>query len=257
MKILNRLNTSFRNKQEITLNFDNSRIHALVGQNCSGKTYVLKTIALEFSGSYHRLSSAGLSKNVETIPWSVAQEQVQSDGGYLCNVLSYLSEKAPNDFSFLQNYLARIIPNIEAVSLHHFEKGTEIQLKTKSIACIRQPLISNGCLLTLGVLTILFNPRQPNLILIDDIDQGLHSTAQRELIKVIKEIVESKPELQIIVSTHSPYVVDKLTQSQVHALRSSETGEINCKRLDEHPDAGWAKQNLTTGEFWDAVGEDW
>ncbi|XZN92037.1 MAG: hypothetical protein ACM65M_03935 [Microcoleus sp.] len=30
-----------------------------------------------------------------------------------------------------------------------------------------------------------------------------------------------------------------------------------CKRLDEHPDVEWAKQTLTTGEFWDAEGEDW
>jgi hypothetical protein len=27
--------------------------------------------------------------------------------------------------------------------------------------------------------------------------------------------------------------------------------------LDEHPDVEWAKQTLTTGEFWDAEGEDW
>jgi predicted ATP-dependent endonuclease of OLD family len=257
MKILNRLNTSFKDKQEITLDLDGSRLDAIVGQNCSGKTHVLKTIALEFSGSYHRLSFASLSKNVETIPWSVAQEQVQSDGGYLCNVLSYLSENAPNDFSFLQSCLARIIPSVQAVSLQRFEKGTEIQLKTKNMACIRQPSIGNGCLLTLGILTVLLNPRQPNLVLIDDIDQGLHSKTQRKLIKVVKEIVEYKPKLQVIVSTHSPYIVDEFTQSQVHVLRSAETGEIVCKRLDEHPDAEWAKQTLTTGEFWDSVGEDW
>jgi hypothetical protein len=136
MKILNRLNTSFKDKQEITLDLDGSQLNAIVGQNCSGKTYVLKTIALEFSGSYHKLSFADLSKNVKTIPWSVDQEQVQSDGGYLCNVLSYISENAPNNFSFLQNCLIRIIPNVEAVSVHPFEGGTEIQFKTKNIACI-------------------------------------------------------------------------------------------------------------------------
>jgi hypothetical protein len=27
--------------------------------------------------------------------------------------------------------------------------------------------------------------------------------------------------------------------------------------LDKHPDVEWAKQTLTTGEFWDAEGEDW
>jgi hypothetical protein len=60
----------------------------------------------------------------------------------------------------------------------------------------------------------------------------------------------------IIFSTHSPYIVDELAPSQVHVLSNS-NGFTHSKRLDEHPDVEWAKQTLTTGEFWDAEGEDW
>ena len=117
--------------------------------------------------------------------------------------------------------------------------------------------ISEGTMLTLGLLTVLMNPKQPNLVLLDDIEQGLHPKAQRDLVAVFKEIIEDNPNLQIIFSTHSPYIIDELTPSQVHVLSNSNLGFTSSKRLDEHPDVEWARQTLTTGEFWDAEGEDW
>jgi predicted ATPase len=116
---------------------------------------------------------------------------------------------------------------------------------------------NEGLVLVIGLLTALLNPFRHNLILLDNIDKNLHSKVQRELIDVFKEILQQNSNLQIICSTHSPYVVDELTQSQVHVLSNKILGQLTCKRLDEHPDAEWARQTLTTGEFWDAVGEDW
>jgi predicted ATPase len=112
-------------------------------------------------------------------------------------------------------------------------------------------------MLALGLLTVLMTPPQPNLVLLDDIEQGLHPKDQRELIAVFQDILAENPNLQIIFSTHSPYIVDELTPSQVHVLSNSHSGFTSCKRLDEHPDVEWAKHSLTTGEFWDAEGEDW
>jgi predicted ATPase len=112
-------------------------------------------------------------------------------------------------------------------------------------------------MLALGLLTVLMNPNQPNLVLLDDVEQGLHPKAQRDLIAVFKEILQDNPNLRIIFSTHSPYIVDELIPSQVHVLSNNYSGVNRCKRLDKHPDVEWAKQTLTTGEFWDAEGEDW
>ena len=117
--------------------------------------------------------------------------------------------------------------------------------------------ISEGTMLTVGLLAVLYNPRKPNLVLLDDIEQGLHPRAQRELVTVLKQIIHQNLDLQILFSTHSPYVLDELETSQVHILTSTNSGYTIAKRLDEHPDAEWAKQTLTTGEFWDAEGDSW
>jgi predicted ATPase len=135
--------------------------------------------------------------------------------------------------------------------------GQEIVFDMATGDRIPASAISEGTMLTLGLLTVLMNPQQPNLVLLDDIEQGLHPKAQRELITVFKQIIQANPQLQIIFTTHSPYIIDELEPSQVHVLSNAKDGFTRTKRLDEHPDIEWAKQTLTTGEFWDAEGEDW
>jgi predicted ATPase len=207
--------------------------------------------------------------------------RVEFDGSGLAPTLDYLRNEAPDKFQSLQEMLKRIVPGVEKVGVRRakvtinrqrlievdrkaipYEEsqemaGQEVVLDMNTGKRIPAHAISEGTILTLGFLTVLMNPNQPNLVLLDDVEQGLHPKAQRELITVFKEIIKANPTLQIIFSTHSPYIVDELTPSQVHVLSNTNSGFTRSKRLDEHPDVEWAKQTLTTGEFWDAEGEDW
>jgi predicted ATPase len=207
--------------------------------------------------------------------------RVEFDGSGLAPTLDYLRDEAPDQFQSLQEMLQRIVPGVQKVGIRRakvtinrqrlievdgksisYEEsqemvGKEVVLDMNTGKRIPAHAISEGTMLTLGLLTVLMNPNQPNLVLLDDVEQGLHPKAQRELISVFQEIITANPNLQIIFSTHSPYIVDELTPSQVHVLSNTNTGFTLSKRLDEHPDVEWAKQTLTTGEFWDAEGEDW
>jgi len=207
--------------------------------------------------------------------------RVEFDGSGLAPTIDYLRNEAPDKFQSLQEMLQRIVPGVREVGVRRakvpvnrqrlievdgksisYEEsqemaGQEVVLDMNTGKRIPAHAISEGTMLTLGLLTVLMNPNQPNLVLLDDVEQGLHPKAQRELITVFKEIIKANPNLQIIFSTHSPYIVDELTPSQVHVLSNTNSGFTRSKRLDEHPDVEWAKQTLTTGEFWDAEGEDW
>ena len=207
--------------------------------------------------------------------------RVEFDGSGLAPTLDYLRNEAPDKFQSLQKMLKRIVPGVREVGVRRakvmvnrqrlievdgksisYEEsqeiaGQEVVLDMNTGKRIPAHAISEGTMLALGLLTVLMNPNQPNLVLLDDVEQGLHPKAQRDLIAVFKEILQDNPNLQIIFSTHSPYIVDELTPSQVHVLSNANSGFTHSKRLDEHPDVEWAKQTLTTGEFWDAEGEDW
>jgi predicted ATPase len=207
--------------------------------------------------------------------------RVEYDGSGLAPTLDYLREEAPEHFQSVQEMLQRIVPGVQRVGIRRakvmvnrqrlievdgktisYEEsqemaGQEVVLDMNTGERIPAHAISEGTMLALGLLTVLRNPRQPNLVLLDDIEQGLHPQAQRELMTVFKEIIRTSQNLQIIFTTHSPYIVDELTPSQVHVLSNAETGFTRARRLDEHPDIAWALQTLSTGEFWDAEGETW
>jgi predicted ATPase len=228
--------------------------------------------------TYLKLILTNLSKaeySEELIP------EVQFDGSGLAPTLDYLRSEAPDQFQAIQEMLQQIVPSVKKIGIRRakvkIDRQRSIEVDGKSISYeenqevtgqeivldmntgdrIPAHAISEGTMLTLGLLTVLMNPKQPNLVLLDDIEQGLHPKAQRELITVFKQIIQANPNLQIIFTTHSPYIIDELQPSQVHVLSNSKAGFTHAKRLDEHPDAEWAKQTLTTGEFWNAEGEDW
>jgi predicted ATPase len=352
---------NFKSHRSTSLNFDNSRLHALVGQNSSGKTSVLYYLSqltkLQFQNVFNFqqstefittvgqdntfvIASGSSSENKWTasyqfkhdffgdesmVSWSknlkeevetgvesslmkstwicyklrstvhlklvatnlakasyseAITPQVEFDGSGLAPTLDYLRGEVPDEFQSLQEMLQRIVPGVRKVGVRRAKvkidrqrlievdgksisyqenqevAGQEVVLDMNTGERIPAHAISEGTMITLGLLTVLMSPNRPKLVLLDDIEQGLHPNAQRELINVLKEIIQFNQDLQIIFSTHSPYIVDELAPSQVHVLSNS-NGFTHSKRLDEHPDVEWAKQTLTTGEFWDAEGEDW
>jgi predicted ATPase len=116
--------------------------------------------------------------------------------------------------------------------------------------------MSDGTLLTLGLLTLLWSPSNPQLIMLDDIEAGLHPLAQRQLMQILKDFAE-KHDKQIILTSHSPYIVDALEPENVWVMDMDKEGVSHTKRLSDHPDAKRALGVLTTGELWDAEGENW
>jgi predicted ATPase len=236
------------------------------------------TLSNELKSVVHlKLATANLSKAAYS---ESITPKLEFDGSSLAPTLDYLRNESPEEFQSLQKMLQRIVPGVHTVGIRRakvkIERKRLIEVDGKSISYeenqevagqevvldmntgdrIPAHAISEGTMITLGLLTVLMSPNRPKLVLLDDIEQGLHPNAQRQLVNVLKEIIQANEDLQIIFSTHSPYIVDELSPSQVHVLSNS-NGFTHVKRLDEHPDVEWAKQTLTTGEFWDAEGEDW
>ena len=109
--------------------------------------------------------------------------------------------------------------------------------------------------LTLGLLTVLHQESQPTLILWDDMERGLHPEAM--LIEQVRRIQEHDPELQIVATTHSPYLLDCLDREEVLVTALRPDGSAVVKPLTEHPDIDQWRDLMAPGEFWSTVGESW
>lgn len=115
---------------------------------------------------------------------------------------------------------------------------------------------SEGTLLTLGVLTRLYTRPAPRVILLDDLDRALHPRAQGELVGVLRAALDRAPDVQVIATAHSPYLVDHFDADSVVVLGRSDDGRVVARRLSDHPD-GRLRAAMTTGEFLTASGWYW
>jgi len=201
---------------------------------------------------------AGLSPVIANLR-AAEPERFQSLMILVKSVLPFVNDIRVKPAKVLVATQTRISIDDRTVPLDRSEEriGHEIVLDVEGARDLPARVISDGTMLTIGLLTFLVSSSSPNVILVDDIEQGLHPKAQRELVGVLKRLLDERPELQIVATTHSPYVVDELDASDVWVLAANQDGETKARRLSDHPDAKKALEVLTTGEFLSAEGEDW
>jgi energy-coupling factor transporter ATP-binding protein EcfA2 len=209
------------------------------------------------------------------------EPRVHSDGSGVASVLAQMALSRPDNFAELLTALRAIIPQMVRVRLSLAEVSRQ---ETETIRIDDQPITrsvnrtysghrvlfdllgasdvpsegaSEGTLLVLGLLAVLFSTPRPKLILLDDLDRGLHPKAQKDLVTQLRKLLERAPELQIIATSHSPYLVDHLDPKEVRLSTVLPDGTIRFAELTQHPDFERWKEVMRPGEFWSTVGEGW
>lgn len=260
----------------LTIEFMDYQLHPINSLTTTTKWFRMRSItdAVSFlKMSLQKLASPSYSEDVAP--------RMNYDGSVLASSIDHIRNEYPDTYQNLQKLLNQVVPLIKSVRPRRakiniagsrtitVEKtkipiddsrtviGEELVFNTIHEQSISAYAVSEGTLLTLGLLTELLQPPQPKVLLLDDIERGLHPTAQRELMSILTQLINENEALQIICTTHSPYIVDELEPSQVWVMNANEAGEIACKRLDKNPETERAMQVLTTGEFWSAEGEEW
>ncbi len=75
-------------------------------------------------------------------------------------------------------------------------------------------LLSTGTLRILALLALLRHPNLPSLIIIEEIENGLDPRSVHLIVDEIRNAVEMGL-TQVIVTTHSPYLLDLLSLSHI------------------------------------------
>jgi predicted ATPase len=191
----------------------------------------------------------------------VTEQRLGTRGENLASRVAHLVLRAPAQHQKLLQSMAEVIAGVshigaDTVMLPDGRPAYELEFQFGG-ARVRGKDVSEGTLIALAVLTLVSDPLV-RLVLLDDVDRGLHPTAQKALIEQLRGVLKARPELKIICTTHSPYIVSHFEPSEVRVLgRSKTTGDTVCKRLDQHPKIDEYKRYLDAGEYWASVGEDW
>jgi predicted ATPase len=181
----------------------------------------------------------------------------EPDGSNLTRIIADYRLSNQTALDGIRSQLAKVVPVIRDVKVR-LTNVFELLFDTQARTDIEASYMSDGTLFALGLITALhFVEGKRALLLIDDIDQGLHPLAQRELIGMLRLIQNGNPGLQIIATTHSPYLVACVNPDEVLCMHLGEDGFSRMAPLTAHPEFDRWKAEMNPGEFWSLFGDEW
>jgi ABC-type transport system involved in cytochrome c biogenesis ATPase subunit len=208
------------------------------------------------------------------------QAHVEADGAGLAVALQRLQVLRDGRFEQIEAALTRLVPSVrrlravphrvtriervhvtvdgesEVLDQPRVRTGARVEAEIVGTGWIAADLLSEGTVLALALLTVLID-QAPRLVLLDDLDQALHPSAQRRMFDELRTIIAGRKDVQVVATTHSPYLLDHAQIDEVRVLHLDDEGRTRCRPLSEHPK--WAKRAgfMSPGEFWAGVGEAW
>ena len=116
--------------------------------------------------------------------------------------------------------------------------------------------VSDGVLLILAYLAVLHLPQPPRVILVEEPENGIHPKRLQDVLTILRDLVCNQSQTQIILTTHSPYVVDLFDPEEVTLCQKQQDGSINVRRLSDSKAVRDQLDVFTLGEIWTAEGDD-
>ena len=211
-----------------------------------------------FDWSAQRLA---LTPSMAATPSPVGQETLDPSGYGLPTILEDLPGNDTTAFLALQADLRQVVPQFRELRVGKGQDEQRKPLVTLDLVMqqgrIPAHRASDGTLLALALLTATHNPDMPWLILMDDLDHGLHLSAQIALAEAIRRVMRVRPTLQVVCTTHSPVLLDSFEPDEVRVMALDAEGYTRVRSLAEHPPLDGWRQGLSTGELWANLGECW
>lgn len=167
--------------------------------------------------------------NTRSLPEAGAQERLSPTGDNLPNVIQYLKEQHPQRLEEILKTLSARIPRLEKVEALVMQDG-RLLLEIKD-APFSHPILakyaSDGTLKLLAYLTVLFDPNPPQLVGIEEPENHLHPQLLPQL---AEECRSASANTQLMITTHSPFFVDRLKPEELWVLYRDEKGFTQAKR---------------------------
>lgn len=177
--------------------------------------------------------------------YSRLSENLEGDASNIAGVLAALDEEQKRKVeSNLSNYIKELpegdIKKVFAEPVGRLKTDAmlycEEEWKPGETTLIDARTMSDGTLRFLAILTALLTRPEGSQIVIEEIDNGLHPSRAKLLVKILREI-GSKRNIDILLTTHNPVLLDALGPEIVPfvvvAHRDSETGESKLTLLED------------------------
>jgi predicted ATPase len=183
-------------------------------------------------------------------PEAGPQERLSSTGDNLPNVIQYLKERHPDRLNHILLTLSRRVPRLERVEAELMQDGS-LLLQIKD-APFERPVLarfaSDGTLMMLSYLTLLYDPIPPELIGIEEPENHLHP---RLLPELAEECRIASERTQLMITTHSPFFVNGLAAEELWVLYRDAGGFAHaCRAADMKGVREFMEEGALLGQLW-------
>lgn len=167
---------------------------------------------------------------------------LESDGSNIAEYLLEIRKEEPDAFEGIVETLQYVLPYVSDLQPNltsELERAVYLQM-TEEDYKIPGWLLSSGTLRVLALLALFRHPTPPPLIVIEEIENGLDPRTIHLIVEELRNLIETGL-TQVIITTHSPYLLDLLALSQIVLVERID-GQPNFFRpSDQQELEEWAK----------------
>jgi predicted ATPase len=183
------------------------------------------------------------------------------DGGNLADVLDYFLRNDRKRFDAIEIAVRTHVRGVESVNIPTPGRAAErsIDLVIDGGLKIAARNASAGVRLMLFFITLAYHPQPPKLILFEEPENGVHPKRLADITRLFREITEGKhgEPAQIVLTTHSPYMLDNLdpARDQVLVFSRRDDGSRTAQATDAERLKAFLDEFML-GEVWFNQGEE-
>jgi predicted ATPase len=188
------------------------------------------------------IQTYSLDPSMIAMPVPVNSGPMGDNGNGLVAVLDDLKDNYPERWEMLLAEFREWLPEYDHIQFDKPRGGHKsLALRTRN-GNHRIPAneLSQGTLVALALLTLAYLPNPPSLIGLEEIDRGLHPRLLRHLQDALYRLSypdscgEERPPIQVIATTHSPYLLDLYRDHPEEVVLAQKEGlEVQFKQLSK------------------------
>jgi predicted ATPase len=176
---------------------------------------------------------------------------LRRDGTNAASVLEEIKRRMPQDIPRIEQFLSVIVPGTSSVStMHHGQKLTlEFVHKWDETKQLNFEAfnMSDGTLRAFALLLAVFQRERPSLILVEEPEASLHPAAMGAVLDLLRH---ASKQMQVIVSTHSPEILDaKWIEDRHLRVVTWEKGDTAVSKISEMSRKALQQHLMGAGEL--------
>jgi predicted ATPase len=210
---------------------------------------------------FYQLPSQGVAMEAGGVDDSSEPPKIGQSGEGVSTLLDYLLRRDRKRFFAVVDALHELVPGLAdlEISTPH-PSNRRLMLVIENGLKLDGNLASTGVRILIVFLALAYHPSPPRTILLEEPENGVHPKRLADIMRLLREITEGKhggQPAQVVLTTHSPYLLDlvDLDRDQLLVFRRNEDGSRTAEPADRERLKLFLDEFML-GEVWYNQGEE-